>query len=122
MWGHARVRVACCCHNFILNNFLLFIFIIVIFAENVSFTRKLRRHLLALMALTALMATKYGYQRNPRNVGMIFNTIRDFNYYYYITKTRRSEVTAHSSTSSCAYPHINMRTYVVGVFVQARII
>ena len=39
-----------------------------------------------------------------------------------ITKTRRSEVTAHSSTSSCAYPHINMRTYVVGVFVQARII
>ena len=39
------------------------------------------------------------------------------NYYYYITKTRRSEVTAHSSTSSCAYPHINMRTYVVGVFV-----
>ena len=48
--GHARVRVACCCH--ILNNFLLFIFIIVIFAENASFTRKLRRHLLALMALT----------------------------------------------------------------------
>ena len=39
-----------------------------------------------------------------------------------ITKTRRSEVTAHSSTSSCAYPHINMGTYVVGVFVQARII
>ena len=39
-----------------------------------------------------------------------------------ITKTCRSEVTAHSSTSSCAYPHINMRTYVVGVFVQARII
>ena len=36
----------------ILNNFLLFIFIIVIFAENASFTRKLRRHLLALMALT----------------------------------------------------------------------
>ena len=41
-------------------------------------------------------------------------TIRDFNYYYYITKTLRSEVTAHSSTSSCAYPHINMRTYVGG--------
>ena len=39
-----------------------------------------------------------------------------------ITKTRRPEVTAHSSTSSCAYPHVNMRTYVVGVFVQARII
>ena len=39
-----------------------------------------------------------------------------------ITKTRRSEVTADSSTSSCAYPHINMRTSVVGVFVQARII
>ena len=36
----------------IFNNFLLFIFIIVIFAENASFTRKLRRHLLALMALT----------------------------------------------------------------------
>ena len=36
----------------ILNNFLLFIFIIVIFAENASFTRKLQRHLLALMALT----------------------------------------------------------------------
>ena len=35
-----------------LNNFLLFIFIIVIFAENASFTRKLWRHLLALMALT----------------------------------------------------------------------
>ena len=34
------------------NNFLLFIFIIVIFAENASFTRKLRRHLLALMALS----------------------------------------------------------------------
>ena len=49
-------------------------------------------------------------------------TIRNFNYYYYITKTRRSEITAHSSTSTCAYPHINMRTYVVGVFVQARII
>ena len=52
--GHAcacvRERVACCCH--ILNNLLLFIFIIVIFAENASFTRKLRRHLLALMALT----------------------------------------------------------------------
>ena len=48
--GHARVRVACCYH--ILNNFLFFIFIIVIFAENASFTRKLRRHLLALMALT----------------------------------------------------------------------
>ena len=46
--GHARVRVAI----IILNNFLLFIFIIVIFAENASFTRKLRRHLLALMALT----------------------------------------------------------------------
>ena len=43
----------------ILNNFLLFIFIIVIFAEkNASFTRKLRRHLLALMALTT---------RKPRN-------------------------------------------------------
>ena len=26
---------------------------------------------------------------------------------YDITKTLRSEVTAHSSTSSCAYPHIN---------------
>ena len=26
------------------------------------------------------------------------------------------------TTSSCAYPHINMRTYVVGVFVQARLI
>ena len=25
-----------------------------------------------------------------------------------------SEVTAHLSTSSCAYPHINMRTYVGG--------
>ena len=37
-------------------------------------------------------------------------TIRDFNY----KKTLRSEVTAHSSTSSCAYPHINMRTYVSG--------
>ena len=37
---------------YILNNFLLFIFIIVIFAENASFTCKLRRHLLALMALT----------------------------------------------------------------------
>ena len=33
---------------------------------------------------------------------------------YYITKTLRSEVTAHSSTSSCAYPHINMRAYVGG--------
>ena len=43
---------ACCCRNIILNNFYLFIFIIVIFAENASFTRKLRRHLLALMALT----------------------------------------------------------------------
>ena len=29
-------------------------------------------------------------------------------------KTFRSEVTAHSSTSSCANPHINMRTYVSG--------
>ena len=49
--GHARVYVL---HAvaIILNNFLLFIFIIVIFAENASFTRKLRRHLLALMALT----------------------------------------------------------------------
>ena len=47
--GHARVRDA---YGHILNNFLLFIFIIVIFAENASFTRKLRRHLLALMALT----------------------------------------------------------------------
>ena len=47
--GHARVRVP---YGHILNNFLLFIFIIVIFAENASFTRKLRRHLLALMALT----------------------------------------------------------------------
>ena len=37
-------------------------------------------------------------------------TIRDFNY----IKTLRSEVTAHSSTSSCAYPHINRRTYVSG--------
>ena len=37
-------------YGHILNNFLLFIFIIVIFAENASFTRKLRRHLLALMA------------------------------------------------------------------------
>ena len=36
--------------------------------------------------------------------------IRDFN----CIKTLRSEVTAHSSTSSCAYPHINMRTYVSG--------
>ena len=36
----------------ILNYYLLFIFIIVIFAENASFTRKLRRHLLALMVLT----------------------------------------------------------------------
>ena len=47
--GHARVLDAIW---IILNNFLLFIFIIVIFAENASFTRKLRRHLLALMALT----------------------------------------------------------------------
>ena len=44
----------------ILNNFLLFIFIIVIFDENASFTRKLRRHLLALMALTT-------YTPKPRN-------------------------------------------------------
>ena len=29
-------------------------------------------------------------------------------------RTLHSEVTAHSSTSSCAYPHINMRTYVSG--------
>ena len=36
----------------ILNNFFIFIFIIVIFAENASFTRKLQRNLLALMALT----------------------------------------------------------------------
>ena len=33
---------------------------------------------------------------------------------YYITKTLCSEVTAHSSASSCAYPHINMHTYVGG--------
>ena len=31
---------------------IIIIIIIVIFAENASFTRKLRRHLLALMALT----------------------------------------------------------------------
>ena len=37
-------------------------------------------------------------------------TIRDFNY----IKTLRSEVTAHLSSSSCAYPHINMRTYISG--------
>ena len=37
---------------YILNILLLLIFIIVIFAENASFTRKLRRNLLALMALT----------------------------------------------------------------------
>ena len=52
VWGHARVRVAYAVAIIILNNFLLFIFIIVNFAENASFTRKLRRHLLALMALT----------------------------------------------------------------------
>ena len=46
---------------------ILFI-IIMILAENASFTCKLRRHLLALMPLTK--APKYGYQRNPRNVGM----------------------------------------------------
>ena len=112
---------ACCCH--ILNNFLLFIFIIVIFAENASFTRKLRRHLLALMALTTPKPRNTDiYQRTESTQRGHDITIRYFNYYYYITKTRRSEVTAHSSTSSCAYPHINMRTYVVGVFVQARII
>ena len=63
-----------------------------------------------------------GYQRNPCNVGMtlIFAILTII--IIIITKTRRSEVTAHLSTSSCAYPHINMRTYVVGVFVQARII
>ena len=111
---------ACCCH--ILNNFLLFIFIIVIFAENASFTRKLRRHLLALMALTTPKPRNTDTnERNPRNVGMTL-LFAILTIIINITKTRRSEVTAHSSTSSCAYPHINMRTYVVGVFVQARII
>ena len=49
-----------------------------------------------------------------KNAILLLPQIWRFNYYYYITKTFRSEVTAHSSTSSCAYPHINMRTYVGG--------
>ena len=59
-------------------------------------------------------ATKYGYQRNPRNVGMTFLFAILTIIIIFITKTLRSEVTAHSSTSSSAYPHINMRTYVGG--------
>ena len=49
---------------------LVLFIIIVIFAENSSFTCKLRRHLLASMALTTPKPQKCGYQRNPRNVGM----------------------------------------------------
>ena len=63
----------------ILNNFLLFIFIIVIFAENASFTRKLRRHLLALMALTT---PKPRYTDTNGIHGGHDITVRDFNYYY----------------------------------------
>ena len=45
---------------------------ILILAENASFTCKLRGHLLASMPLTTPKPQKYGYQRNPRNVGMTY--------------------------------------------------
>ena len=51
-------------------------YIIVIFAENASFTCKLRRHLLALMALTTPISHKI---RIPTQRGHDI-TIRDFNY------------------------------------------
>ena len=79
---------------------ILFI-IIVILAENASFTCKLRRHLLALMPLT----TPKPPESTQRGHDI---TIRNFNY----IKTLRSEVTAHSSTSSCAYPHIYKYAYL----------
>ena len=60
-----RVRVACCCH--ILNNLLLFIFIIVIFAENASFTLLLSHEI-----RIPTESTQRGHDI----------TVRDFNYYY----------------------------------------
>ena len=52
---------------------------IVIFAETASFRSYGRRHLLASNATNCSSATKYRYQRNPRNVGMKLSYIRDFN-------------------------------------------
>ena len=65
--------------------------LIVIFAENASFRSYCRRHLLASNALTVPEPQKNGYQHNPRNVGTKL-------LFVILTKTLRSEVTAHSLT------------------------
>ena len=59
----------------------------------------LRRHLLALNATNYSGATKYGYQRNPRNVSMtlLFVVLTENNLF-------RSCIQHIRLPSSCAYP------------------
>ena len=65
--------------------------IIVLFAENASFRSYGRCHLLAPNATNRSLATKYGYQRNPRRQRLLRAHILNINMCTYITSAHGHE-------------------------------
>ena len=90
---------------------LLYI-IIVISAENVSFKSYGRHHLLALNATNYSCATKYRYQRNPRNVDMTL---------LFVILTKIASFRNYNALVYLFCTHIlniNMRTYITSAHVH----